>query len=441
MQTQDKQWYLTNFDIFEKKLNGESKAPLHDIRKKAIAQVKESGFPTIRDEEWRFTNVKPITQTEFEPVKETAEDVSADTLKPYLLDHVTNHLLVFVNGKFSPLLSNLEKLQEKMTVKNLAAALKENQQLVAPILAKQADIKTNAFTALNTAFLQDGVFIHIPKNEIVTEPIHILYVSNAQTDSFVTHPRNLVIVESNAQASFIESYVGFGEQKYFTNPVLEISVGENAVLDHYKIQRETQNAYHVSVNNVYQAINSNYTSHSFSFGGALVRNDIDTVLDGEGVESVLNGLYIASHNQHVDNHTVIDHAKPHCHSNELYKGVLDNKAKAVFSGKIHVRQIAQKTDAVQSNQNLLLSENAIVDTKPQLEIFAVDVKCTHGGTVGQIDEEGVFYLQSRGLSKDQARNMMIQAFAGEVTHKVKLESLRDTLDEWVFARLHDGHLE
>lgn len=439
MQSQEKQWYLTNFDLFEKKLNGESTSPLHDIRKKAIAQVKESGFPTIRDEEWRFTNVNPIAKTEFKPAKDL--EISQTSLKPYLLDHVTKHLLVFVNGKFSSQLSTLENLPTEITVKNLAAALKENQQLVEPILAKQADIKTNAFTALNTAFMQDGVFIHVPMNEIITEPIHILYISNAQSDSFVTHPRNLVIVESNAQASVIESYVGFGEKKYFTNPVLEISVGENAVLDHYKIQRETQNAYHVSVNNVYQERSSNYTSHSFSFGGALVRNDIDTVLNGHGVESVLNGLYIASHNQHVDNHTVIDHAKPHCHSNELYKGVLDNKAKAVFSGKIHVRQIAQKTDAVQSNQNLLLSEDATVDTKPQLEIFADDVKCTHGGTVGQIDEEGVFYLQSRGLSKDQARNMMIQAFAGEVTHKVKIESLRDTLDEWVFARLHDGHLE
>lgn len=440
MQTQDKQWYLTNFDIFEKKLNGQSKSPLHDLRKKALARVKENGFPNIKDEEWRFTNISPIIKTEFKPADDT-KDISREFLKPFLLDHVTPHQLVFVNGAFAAELSSINNLPDNIQATSLAVAIGDEKNKMETLLTQQADIQSNAFTALNTAFMQDGFFLHIPKNVILEQPIHVLFVSNAKDDSIVTHPRNLVLVDANSQASFIESYVGFGEQKYFTNPVIEISLGENAVVDHYKIQRETKKAYHVAANHVHQERSSNYTSHSFSFGGALVRNDINTVLDGEGIESVLNGLYIASRNQHVDNHTVIDHAKPHCHSNELYKGVLDENAKAVFSGKIHVRQIAQKTDAIQSNQNLLLSEDATVDTKPQLEIFADDVKCTHGGTVGQIDEEGVFYLQSRGLSKDQARNMMIQAFAGEVTHKVKIESLRDTLDEWVFARLHDGHLE
>ena len=440
MQTEEKKWYFANFDVFEKTLNGQSESGLHDIRTAALARIKEKGFPTIRDEEWRFTNVAPIEKASFKPAQ-SEKNLTRESLQDYLLDGVTGHQLVFVNGEFSEGLSKTANLPANILVKSLAHVLKEDQALVEPYLTKQADINAHAFAALNTAFINDGIFIHIPKNEIVDGPIHILFVTESNNDSIVTHPRNLVVLGSNAQAKVIESYVGFGELSYFTNPVMEIMLGENAVLDHYKIQRETQKAYHVAVNHIHQERSSNYTSHFFSFGGALVRNDINTVLDGEGVESTLNGLYIASHKQHIDNHTVIDHAQPHCSSHELYKGILDNEAKAVFSGKIHVRQIAQKTDAIQSNQNLLLSEHATVDTKPQLEIFADDVKCTHGGTVGQIDEEGVFYLRSRGLDKETARNVMIQAFAGEVTHKAKIDSLRDKLDELVFSRLHDGHLE
>jgi Fe-S cluster assembly protein SufD len=436
MQTDEKKWVVANF---EKSLNGHSNKNLHNIRKKAFDHFNDKGFPTIRDEEWRFTNIGPIENGVFNPAR--FFDIAHESLKEFLLENVTQNRLVFVNGNYSKDLSDTENIPTNIQVKSLAVALENNPSIIENHFSQQASQGDDTFTALNTAFIQDGTFIEIPKNEIVRDPIHIIFVTSPQNDNIVTHPRNLFILGENSQAKIIESYVGFGQQAYFTNPVVEITLDENAVLDHYKIQRETQNAYHVAVNLIHQKRSSSYTSHFFSFGGALVRNNIKTVLDGNGVESNLNGLYIASNKQHIDNFTVIDHAQPHCNSHELYKGILDNEARAVFSGIIHVRQIAQKTDAIQSNQNLLLSENATVDTKPQLEIFADDVKCTHGGTVGQIDEEGVFYLRSRGLDKEQARNLMIQAFAGEVTHKVKIDSLREELDNLVFSRLRDGHLD
>lgn len=434
-----KQWYVANFEMLEKALNGQSRSEIHKLRKQALSTIREKGFPTIKDEEWRFTDIEPIISTWFNRA-DSSSRLDRDDLKEYLLEEVTQTTLVFVNGFYSPDLSNIDGL-ENIHIAGLAESFRMQDKKLQPFLGKQVDIHSDAFAALNTAFMQDGVFIHIPDNVVVEEPIHVLFASDARSDSIVTHPRNLIVAGKSAQAKIIESYVGFGENRYFTNPVVEIILEDNAVLDHYKIQRERTTAYHVAVNQIRQARDSAYSSHSFSFGGELVRSNINTILDGEGGESTLNGLYIASGRQHVDNHTVIDHAKPHCSSHELYKGVLDNQARAVFSGKIHVRQAAQKTDAIQSNQNLLLSEDATVDTKPQLEIFADDVKCTHGGTVGQIDDEGVFYLRSRGIDAVSARNMMIQAFAGEVTHKVKIDSLRDHLDELVFSRLHDGHLE
>ncbi|NOY59676.1 MAG: Fe-S cluster assembly protein SufD [Calditrichaeota bacterium] len=437
----EKVWYLANFEAFEKKLNGGAQTPLHRLRKAALQRVKKNGFPSIREEEWRFTNVSSIESMNFKPVDEKEqEEIGRNTLQEYLFEDLTPNRLVFVNGRFSSQLSSLSGLAQNIKFENLALELKNNPDVLLPYLAKQADYKKHAFTALNTAFLSEGAFIYIPNNIIVDEPLYILYISRDGGESFVTHPRNLYVVGSNAQVKIIESYVGFGEEKYFTNPVSEIILNENAIVDHYKIQQENKSAYHIGVTQVHLKKDSNYRSNSFSFGSVLARNDINTVLDGEGAECTLNGLYMANGKQHVDNHTLIDHAKPRCNSHELYKGILDDRARAVFSGKIYVRPDAQKTDAIQSNQNLLLSEDAIVDTKPQLEIFADDVRCTHGGTVGQLDDEGVFYLRSRGISKHYARNIMIQAFAGQVTHKIKLEGLREKVEGLVFSRLRDGHL-
>jgi Fe-S cluster assembly protein SufD len=374
-----------------------------------------------------------------------------------------------VNGLYQPALSTVDTLPRGVKVGSLAAALDTDFERVETHLARCARFEDHAFVALNTALMEDGAFVHIPRGVVVEEPIHLLFIGTAGADPMVSHPRNLIVAEENSQATVIESYVGgqvfgcsgvqvFGSDKdapafdvagpehlntrtpehpipYFTNAVTEIIAAENAVLDHYKVQRESEAAFHVATLQVQQGRSSNFTSHSISVGGALVRNDIRVVLDGPGGEATLNGLYIVNGRQHVDHHTVIDHAKPHCNSHELYKGILDGHATAVFNGKIYVRPDAQKTDAKQTNQNLLLSRDAVIDTKPQLEIFADDVRCTHGATVGRLDEDALFYLRSRGIGLAEARSLLTYAFASDVLARIKVEPLRTQLEELLFARL------
>jgi len=434
-------WHKTNFDTFEKNLNGQSLTPLHIIRKKALSRFNELGFPTVRKEEWRFTNISPIAQTPFKLSAGSEKvDNAAEKIDPYTLKDIKHTQLIFMNGQFVPELTVLH-LPDGVRVKNLDRAIQEDKEIIEKFLAKNTNYMEQEFTALNTAFISDGAFIYIPDGMILDSPIHILYMTDKPGESIVTHPRNLIIAGNNTQSTIVESYAGVNNEIYFTNPVTEVIAGENAVVDHYKLQRECENAYHVAAFYVHQKKNSSFSSHSFSFGGSIVRNDIFNVLDGEGSDSILNGLYLAQKNQFIDNHSVIDHAKPHCHSNEVYHGILDDKAKAVFSGKIHVRPDAQKTDAIQSNKNILLSEEATVDTKPQLEIFADDVRCTHGGTVGQIDENGVFYLRARGINEQLAKNIMIHAFAGEIIKNIKIDQLRDVVDKLVATRLENGHLK
>jgi len=281
---------------------------------------------------------------------------------------------------------------------------------------------------LNTALFADGAFLYVPPGDVVETPIHVMFVSTDEGRPTMAHPRVLAVIGENAKASVIESYVGPGDARYFTNAVTEIVVGENGSLDHYKIQRESLHAYHVATMQVLQKRNARFQSHSVSFGGSIVRNDIVAVLDGEGVDCTLNGLYLGDGRRVVDNHTTIDHAKPHCGSREIYKGILADHARAVFNGKIIVRPDAQKTDAKQTNKALLLSEDATINTKPQLEIFANDVKCTHGAAVGQMDDEAIFYLRARGLGLNEARNLLVHAFAGDVLNRMPLEALRTRVE-------------
>src|SRR5262249_887706 len=272
-----------------------------------------------------------------------------------------------------------------------------------PHLARHARFQTNAFTALNTAFIRDGACVLVPKGKTLTEPIHLLFVSSTFGEGAVAHPRNLIVVGPSSQITLVEEYVALDESVYFSNAVTEVVAGENAVIDHYKVQRESREAFHIATVQVHQERSSNFSCHSIGLGGGLARTDINVMLDGEGCECVLNGLYLATGHQLIDNHTRIDHAKPHCTSHELYKGILDGKGRGVFNGKIYVHQDAQKTDAKQTNQTLLLSDDAVINTKPQLEIFADDVKCTHGATVGQLDDNAIFYLRSRGIDAAAAR--------------------------------------
>jgi Fe-S cluster assembly protein SufD len=304
-----------------------------------------------------------------------------------------------------------------------------------PHLARHANLENQPFVALNTAFLADGAFVFLPRNAVVEEPIHLLFVSTGAAAPTVSHPRALLVAGENSRATIVESYSGQNDGIYFTNAVTEAVLGENAVIDHYKLNRESEQAYHLATMQVQLERSANFSSHSVTLGGGIVRNDVNAYLGGEGITCTLNGVYLANGRRLVDNHTTIDHAMPHCESHEFYKGILDDRAHGVFNGKIYVRQDAQKTDAKQTNQTLLLSKEATINTKPQLEIFADDVKCTHGATVGQLSEEAVFYLRSRGIGAAEARALLIYAFASDIVSRIKVEPLREQLDAVLLARL------
>jgi Fe-S cluster assembly protein SufD len=424
-------WYRSRFEDFAQNLNGESKAPVHKLRQQAIERFAAAGFPTTRDEEWGFTSVAELTKIDFQ-LAEAKDAPPIEAIDPLRFGLEG---LVFVDGHYAPELSQLSGLPEGVLVKSLHNALSEDGDLVSAHLGTQAATEGEAFTALNTAFIRDGAFVYIAKGTIVEKPLHLLFVSTAPETPTVSHPRVLIIVEDNAQATLVESYAGLGAATYLTNGVSEISVGENAVLDHYRIQRETHAAFHISATYVREERAANFRSTSITLGGRLTRNHVHTVLMGEGVDSTLNGLYIEDGEQHVDNHTLIEHAQPHCQSHEFYKGILGGKATGVFRGKIYVHRAAQKTDAYQTNQNLLLSQTAQIDTKPQLEIYADDVKCSHGATIGQLDADAIFYLRSRGIGHREAIQVLTRAFAGEVLDRVRVDKVRQELEALVTLRL------
>jgi Fe-S cluster assembly protein SufD len=437
--TEQIEQYLSNFEKFEKGLNGESKSPVHMIRKNALDTFTKLGFPTTRNEEWKFTSVLPIAQSHFAQIlNPDPSGIKQKDVDRFLFPGLEKNRLVFVNGHFSKELSSITAVPKNATVENLAEALRADKEFVEQHLSRYARFDENAFTALNTGFMKDGAFIKVPDGVIFDEPVFLLFVATKHREPFVTHPRNLVVVGKNAQISVVERYVSLDEMAYFTNAVTEIVAGENSVIEHDKLQQENTNAFHVGSLHITMEAKSNFTSNSFVMGGSLVRNDIVSVLGAEGIECTLNGLSLATGKQHIDNHTTIDHAKPHCNSHELYKSILDGKSKGVFNGKIFVRKDAQKTDAKQTNKTLLLSDEATIDTKPQLEIFADDVKCTHGATVGHLDAEAVFYLRSRGIGYDLARDILTYAFASDVTRRVKIEAVRNELDHMILERLHQG---
>jgi Fe-S cluster assembly protein SufD len=437
-QSEQRNWYLANFELFEKNLNGEANTPFHSLRKGAIERLAEVGFPTTRDEEWKYTDVSPIVRTPFKPSVKTPASLSEKEIAAFFLGHTEWNRLVFVNGIFAQGLSSVATLPKGVHMGSLATAMKSEPGLVTEHLTRYSSYNNDSFTALSTAFLRDGAFVFVPKGLVIEQPLHLLFISTGEEADVVSHPRNLIVIADNSQVAILESYVSIGEGRYFTNAVTEISVGRNAVVEYDKFQRESMQAFHIASSYVRQERDSNYTSNLISMGAGLSRNNVFAVLDGEGVECTLNGLYLGTGSQHIDNHTTIDHAKPHCNSFEVYKGILDGASKGVFNGKIIVRKDAQKTDAKQTNKNLVLSDGASIDTKPQLEIFANDVKCTHGATIGQLDTESIFYLQSRGISKDDARDMLIHAFAGDIIERIKSEGVRTKLETLIYARLKEG---
>ena len=408
------------------------------LRESAFSSFERLGLPTVSQEEWKYTNVAPLAKTHFEPAAAGAPALRAAQLEPYTYEETRGSRLVFVNGFYRPELSSTEALPDGFVASDLSAALRDEEyaEILRGRLARGADFNENAFTALNTAFLGSGAFVLVPAGAQLETPLHLLFLSDGQTASF---PRVLVVAGRGSSATVIESYAGAGGgEPYFTNAVVEVALEEGARLNHYKVQRESTEAFHVATTRAELARSSSFNLTTVTLGARLSRHDVQVTLDGEGAECWVDGLYFVGADQHTDTHSVIDHRRPHCTSHQLYKGILDGKARAVFNGKVFVREGAQQTDAQQTNRNLLLSNEARVDTKPQLEIFADDVKCAHGATVGQLEEEELFYLASRGLDLELARNLLTYGFAEEVIEKIKIESIRAELDEAVLNRLHSN---
>ncbi len=429
--------FIAGFDRLEQ-ADGRSDHWFTPVRRDAITQFADLGFPSTRDEEWRYTNVAPIAKTEFSSARDGAAGVSPADITDKLFNDDGCSRIAFVNGRYCEALSSVRELPPGVKVGALGEAMDTDGDLVAQYLARYAAFDAEAFIALNTAFVEDGAFIHIPRNTDVTDPIHLVYVTTDGEQPAATHPRTLIVADVSSRVTVIESYLGVGEGTYLTNAVTEVVARDNAVVDHYKIGRESPNAYHIGTFHAQLSRDANVSSHALSLGGSLVRNNINTVLDGEGAECTLSGLCVLKDTQHVDNHLRVDHAKPHCDSREFFKGVLDDKSHSVFTGRIVVREDAQKTDGKQTNQNLLLSDEAMADSKPQLEIFADDVKCTHGATIGQVDDEAVFYLRSRGMCEASARDLLVFAFAREGIERIRVEPLRKWLEDWILARLPQG---
>jgi len=429
--------YVDQFQHLQKDLISDQ---LQAQRQSAIELLQKTGFPTTRQENWKYTDVRPIIGKLFNVATLNPENISTETIESIRLHELDCHELVFINGRFSAGHSRLQALPDGVVIKDLASALKDHRQLIAEHISGFSAAEHNGFTALNTAFIRDGALICLPPNAAIEKPINLLYLSGLHDRPFASHPRNLIILSENSQATIIENYIGLDDSDYFTNTVTEVCMKQNAHLQHYKIQQESMQAYHIGSLKIAQGQSSRVESHSISLGGALVRNDIHSRLEAEGAGIIMNGLYMATGKQHVDNHTRVDHLQPHTSSHEIYRGVLNDHARGVFNGKVIVHKDAQKTDAVQSNANLLLSDNAEVDTKPELEIYADDVKCAHGATVGQLDQDMLFYLRSRSIDAHTAKSLLTFAFADEVIRQIKLDPIRKRLESLVIGRLPEADL-
>ncbi|MGH7528879.1 MAG: Fe-S cluster assembly protein SufD [Gemmatimonadales bacterium] len=426
--------------------NGAGRAPawLNDLRAGGIERFADLGFPNMKQEAWRFTSVAPIAESDFElaaALPDTRHPTPVN-LEPLLLGAAAPHRLVFVNGYYSPALSRVgaDALPPGVRVDSLARVVAADPDLVQQHLGKYADYAERPFAALNTAFVRDGAFVYVPPRATIEEPIQLLFLSLPAPNGaqVVAHPRNLVVVGREARASIVETYAALGAGIYWTNAVTEIVAGDGARADCYRVQREAPGSFHIAATACRQQRDSTVNLHTIAFGAGLSRHDIGGVLAGPGGSLILNGLYLLAGTQHGDHHTTIDHAAPHCESHEYFNGVLDGRARGVFTGRIIVRPGAQKTDSKQTNNNLLLSSDAHADSQPQLEIYADDVKCTHGSTVGPLDPRALFYLRSRGLAEAEARRLLTYGFGAEILGRMQVAPLRAQLDRIVRQRLMEA---
>ncbi len=431
-------WIPAQFKIFEASLNGASRAPIHLRRQEAFASLSRGGFPVAKAEEWKYTDLGDLLKMSFRPA-----DVTGAFLESEFPDlqaaGLPQYRLVFVNGRVVTALSHLPD-EAKVLVRSLsetmgAPSAGDDGKMIERYLGKLSPTEGDPFAALNTSFVREGAFVVIGEGAALSAPLALFFITSGAAKGVVTYPRVLIVAQPRSQATVVEYYLGGNGAEYLTNAVTEIVVEEGATVEHLKLQREGDKAFHVSTLYAQVARDATLTAHTFAFGGALVRNEIRPRLTGSGIHCVMNGLSVLNAEQHVDNHTVLDHAEPHCESSELFKGVYADRSSGVFSGTIIVHPQAQKTNAYQSNQSLLLSPEAKIDTRPQLKIWADDVKCTHGATIGQIDEEALFYIRSRGVGIHEARNMLIHAFASNIISQVKSAELRAHLEQVLMEKL------
>ncbi|HEY1937745.1 MAG TPA: Fe-S cluster assembly protein SufD [Candidatus Angelobacter sp.] len=421
-------------EIFESLTRRASAQPhwLHSLRQEAFARFAETGFPTTHDEDWRFTSVAPVANTAFE--LGGPEVVAKGQLDQFGASQFPSHL-VFINGMFSQELSHLGQLPKGVKVSSLAAQLKNDAAEIESHLGRHLNFQRDPFAALNTAFFEDGISIEVREGIVVETPIYVLYVTVPGAVPTMNHPRNLIVAGKSSQVTVVEDYVWLGEGISFSNTATELIAGDNANVSHYMIVREGDQAYNFSTLRIQQGRSANVATHSLLLSAALVRNNVHPVLAGEGSECLINGLFMANGRQHMDNYMLVEHASPHCDSRQFYNGILNGQSHGVFHGRIIVHKDAQKTDAKQTNRNLLLSDDAQIDTKPQLEIYADDVKCTHGATIGQFDDNALFYLRSRGLAEAEARHVLLLAFANECLDRMSSPQVREHLEKLVVAAL------
>lgn len=431
--------YLPDFQALQRTAETGGQTWLREIRDNAWSSFSHLGFPTARrgNEKWKYTSVRAIAYADFSHPQDLDPDTGAGAaelkrIAPWNDDWMN---LVFVDGRFSKVLSSGTGNANGARVTSLADAISSDGELVQEYLGRYASVEDDGFTALNTAFLEDGAFIHVPDGQSTSSVVNLVYVTTGRSQPRVSYPRTLVVAGRNSRTTFVESYIGLCQEPYFTDAVTEIVAQEGSRVEHYRLLMESTQAFHVGHCLVYQAKDSEYESASFSMGAGLGRNEFEVLLDAPGASCSLNGLYLTTGTQHLDNMISIDHAKPHTKSRLLYKGILDGKSRAVFGGTVLVRKDAQKADARQTDKNLLLSDEAEIDSKPSLFIYADDVQCSHGATAGHMDDNTLFYMRSRGLDLEAASRMLIQAFAREIIDTVQLQPLRDYLDKIVLEAL------
>ena len=429
--------YAEHFSGLEKSAANEP-SWLRQLRQGGFARFGETGFPTLRDEDWRFTSLSTIAQTPFRLVRNGQHLPSPAEVSAYQIAGAACEL-VFVDGRWAASLSSSCNLPKGLRVGSLAAEMANHPGAIEPHLGRYLNIQRDPFSALNTAFLEDGAYVEVRKGAVVESPIHLLFISTAHQVPVVSHPRNLIVAGEDSHITIIEDYISLGRgEKVLCNTATELIAGDHSVISHYMIEREDEQALNVSTLRIQQGRTADVASHSVLAGGALVRNNVHPVLAGEGGECLINGLFVGRHRQHLDNYMLVEHASPHCSSRQFYNGILDGHAHGVFHGRIIVHKNAQKTDAKQTNRNLLLSDTAQIDTKPQLEIYADDVKCTHGATIGQIEENALFYLRSRGIDEASARRLLLFAFASECLDRMRTGAARSFVENLIQHEL--GHL-